>query len=577
MKFAQVAQLFDELEIISSRLEMTELLSRIFKQTTAQEAQIISYLSLGELKPPYIGTKFQLAEKNLTKVVARLLGSSEEQVKQQMQHYGDLGSVVMLGSWQTAQEPTLVDVYQALEAIEQVHGTGAQERKLELVYTLLSHLNQVGAKYVIRILIGALRLGFSDMTVIDALSWMLVGNKSVRGVVEDAYNICADIGRIAFVAKEHGLEGLRAMRIVVGIPIRPAAAERMPTAAAIIEKLGSCVAQPKLDGFRLQIHLDKTQNPALIKFFSRNLIDMSAMFPDIVHALQTLPVDTLICEGEAIAYDPNTGHFVPFQETVKRKRKHGIEQLAEDLPLQVFIFDVLYLNGENLMGLTHEQRRQKTEELFKGYANLTLKAIDEVFVQTPRELEHYFLTNIETGLEGVVVKKRDSIYQPGKRNFNWIKLKRQEEGHLDDTIDCVVLGYYYGQGKRAQFGIGAFLVGLYNKERDLFQTVAKIGTGLTDEEWIDLKKQCDTRKAAECPHNVECAKELFPDVWTYPEIVVQVRADEITISPLHTAGKTAEHAGYALRFPRIMGYRPDKAATDATTIDELKTLFNEQR
>jgi DNA ligase-1 len=186
------------------------------------------------------------------------------------------------------------------------------------------------------------------------------------------------------------------------------------------------------------------------------------------------------------------------------------------------------------------------------------------------------LAAIAEGLEGIVVKRPDAIYQPGKRNFNWIKLKRQEEGHIEDTIDCVILGYYAGSGKRATFGIGAFLVGVFNKKEDRFETVAKVGTGLTDQEWIDLKKQCDAIKRMQKPSNVICVKELYPDVWVIPDIVCQIRADEITKSPTHAAGKEGNMLGLALRFPRLMGYRKDKGPEDATTVAELKTMFKHQ-
>src|SRR5690606_31045853 len=180
------------------------------------------------------------------------------------------------------------------------------------------------------------------------------------------------------------------------------------------------------------------------------------------------------------------------------------------------------------------------------------------------------------GLEGLVVKRPNARYEPGKRNFNWIKLKRQEEGHLEDTLDCVILGYYPGSGKRAEFGIGAFLVGVYNKSHDSFQTVAKIGTGLKDDEWKDLKKRCDAIVVDHKPVNVECSKELAPDVWVFPEIICMIRADEITKSPLHTAGKSKKTLGYALRFPRFMGYRPDKEVYDATTAHEIERLYEDQ-
>ena len=206
-----------------------------------------------------------------------------------------------------------------------------------------------------------------------------------------------------------------------------------------------------------------------------------------------------------------------------------------------------------------------------------LQVIEEKQITTAEELEAYFFASVGEGLEGIVVKRPDAIYQPGKRNFNWIKLKRQEEGHIEDTIDCVVLGYYPGSGKRAAFGIGAFLVGLFNKKDDRFETVAKVGTGLTDQEWIDLKKRCDAIKVSHKPNNVVCAKELYPDVWVQPDIVCQIRADEITQSPTHMAGKGDGKLGLALRFPRLMGYRVDKSPRDATTVTELRDMYEHQK
>ncbi|PKN03430.1 DNA ligase, partial [Candidatus Dependentiae bacterium HGW-Dependentiae-1] len=545
-------------------------------QATPTEASIICTLSVGQLNPPYIGTQFAIAEKNMLKIVAELLGESEKAVQHEVKKLGDVGLVVQTGSWHPKDELTVHAVYKSLHEIERVSGTGSQEERAKLLGDLLKNLDPISAKFVVRIVLGKLRLGFSDMTIIDALSWMEVGDKSLRPIIEDAYNMCADIGLIARTLKQEGIDALKNMKIHVGVPILPAAAERMPTARAIIEKIGHCVAQPKLDGFRLQIHIDKTGAKPKIHFFSRNLQDMSFMFPDVTQAVAKLDVELFIGEGEAIVYDVHAGNFLPFQETVKRKRKHGIEEAMAELPLRVFMFDLLYLNGHSLLEKTHAERRKKLLAIFKGSHDDRVQVIDEKEIRTAKELEDYFNQNIASGLEGLVVKKEDSIYQPGKRNFNWIKLKRQEEGHLEDTIDCVILGYYAGEGKRAGFGIGAFLVGVYNKKEDRFETVAKIGTGLTDIEWVALKHRCDMFSVKEKPKNVVCVKDLIPDVWVSPEIVCLVRADEITLSPVHAAGKTGDHLGYALRFPRCMGYRDDKAPTEATTVTEIERLYKDQ-
>lgn len=581
MKFIEVANVFDEIEKETSRTKITKLLAELLKNATPSEAAIISYLSLGSLNPPYIGTQFNLATKSLIKVAAKLLDKSETTITREVAKLGDLGLVLQNEEDFNKKSSThsINDINKELNTLLEITGIGSQDLKEKAVLDLLSNLDSTSAKYVIRIILGKLRMGFSDMTLLDAFSWMECGDKSIRRELEDAYNICADIGHIIKTLKHDGIHGIKKLSIVPGIPIRPAAAERLEDAESIIKKLGKCVAQPKLDGFRLQVHVNKTESPHIVRFFSRNLIDMSHMFPDLAKAVLELKVKNIVFEGEAIAYDIETGNFLPFQETVKRKRKHDIGSMLQSYPLKLYVFDLLYLNGESYLEKTHEQRRKEFLTILHQSSiekHQIIIPIEEEKIDSAKELSEYFETNISSGLEGVVVKRTDAIYQAGKRNFNWIKLKRQESGSLEDTIDCVILGYYSGHGKRANFGIGALLVGVYNKEKDVFQTVAKIGTGFTDTEWKNQKKECDQIKVPNKPHNVECAKELFPDVWVDPSIVCMIRADEITLSPLHTAGKTSKHSGYALRFPRFMGYRPDKKATESTEVKELTHLHKLQ-
>jgi DNA ligase-1 len=581
MKFIDVATTFDAIEKESSRTQITILLADLLKRTSAQDAATIAYLSLGSLNPTYVGTQFNFAEKGMVKLVAKLLHQTQHEVVEQMNKLGDMGLVMQNATWpSTANEPLSVsNVKKYLTQFLSITGTGSQEVKEQFLLQLLEQLDTISAKYVIRIVLGSLRLGFSDMTLLDAFSWMECGDKSIREDLETAYNTCADIGLIVKTLKEQGICSIKEMTITPGIPIRPSAAERLPDAASIIEKIGTCIAQPKLDGFRLQVHLDHRNKQQPIHFYSRNLQDMSRMFPDLYSAVLELPVENIVVEGEAIAYDLHTHSFLPFQETVKRRRKHDISKVAQDFPLKLYLFDILYKDGKPLLNKTHEERRAILLKLLHERTieqKQVILPIEETVVHTAKELEEYFNANISSGLEGLVAKRPDAIYKPGKRNFNWIKLKRQESGSLEDTIDCTILGYYYGQGKRASFGIGALLVGIFNEEKDCFQSIAKIGTGLTDEEWIDQKKACDHIKLLHKPHNVECAKELFPDVWTNPEIVCMIRADEITLSPLHSTGKTEKHSGFALRFPRLMGYRPDKSARETTTLSEISDMYKHQ-
>lgn len=578
MSFNQLCHIFTQLEQERSRLSMMQTLAQLFNDLDSQEVQMVSYFCMGQLQPSYKNVQFNIAQKTAAKVVGQLLDLDEHALDKALAHAADEGQLLIQGSWKPTCQLSISQVYNRLEKLAALGGQGSQETRRDDLYQLLRDVEPLSAKFLLRIVLATLRMGFSDMTIIDALSIMLSGNRKLADVIEDAYNVCADIGLVARTAKEKGIEGIRAIQVHLGIPVRLAAAERLASPNAIIKKIGHCVAEPKLDGFRLQIHVDK-HHGGHIWFFSRNLVDMSAMYPDLVKALEELKVKNAIIEGEAIAFDANTGSFMPFQQTVKRKRKHDVGQAAQDMPLQIYLFDILYLDGKTVFNQPLSERRQLLEDVVdkSPIDKNIVRTMPQVKLETAQALEDYFLEQVGHGLEGIVAKRPDSPYQPGKRNFNWIKLKRLESGHLLDTIDCVVLGYYHGSGKRAEFGIGAILVGLYNKKCDCFQTVAKVGTGFSDEQWQDLKKQCDKLKTDHRPSAVECDKQLYPDVWIAPTLVIEVRADEITRSPVHTAGRNEQWQGLALRFPRFMRYRPDKDATESTSVHELVTLAHQQR
>jgi DNA ligase 1 len=572
MIFDDLSKKLEVVESISSRNQKIILLAQLFKDCSSHEAKLISYLLLGVVRPLYEGNQFNVSERTLLKIVCVLCDFSLSDVKNLMKKKGDLGTVVAQQNFVSKEKLSIEDVFNNLNDIMDVSGVGAQSIKEKKILGLLKSLSSVSQKYIIRIILGKLRLGFSDMTLLDAVSWMHVGDKSIRKKLEDVYNIFGDLGEIIRILKTKDLEALNEIKIIPGIPIRPAAAERLPNVQAIYDKIGNCVAQLKLDGLRLQIHVNTTKKKSpIVRFFSRNLQDMSEMFPDLKKSMLQIPVNSLIIEGEAIAYDQKKGTFLAFQDTVKRKRKYEVEASSQKFPLKLFIFDILYYDGVSMLSKTHQERRKVLLGLVKNFPKAinNILLIEEVKISSVKTLEKYFDEVVTEGLEGLVVKKIDAVYQPGKRNFNWIKLKQKEANSLDDTLDCVILGYYFGKGKRAGLGIGALLVGVYNKKKDCFQTIAKVGIGLTDQEWIDQKKMCNKFAVLVKPENVECAKELYPDVWVAPEVVCMVKANEITKSPLHTAGINKNQKGYALRFPRIVGYRNDKKAVNSTEISEV--------
>ena len=491
------------------------------------------------------------------------------------------------------------DIFDKLYEIATEAGKGSVERKVGGLADLLKTSDAKSARFLARIPVGNLRLGFSDLTVLDAISFAYVGDKSKRKEYEAAYHVRPDIGWLAKEIKNNKSR-IGKPYPVVGTPILMARCERLNDAKTILEKAGTKVAvEPKFDGFRLQIHLKRAKEPksqraksqmmtrdekgelvpTQVRLFTRNLEDATFMYPDIVKGvLEQVKVDGAILEGEALAYDGATGEYLPFQQTTQRKRKYNIAEMAEKIPLKLFCFEVLFVDGKNLMDQGFATRRGELVKLIKEGDTLIVSS--ESLVDDPGKLEAIFQDAISRGLEGVVVKKLDGVYQAGARGFNWIKFKRGFAGKgLEDTIDCLVMGYDSGTGKRTGFGIGSLLIGVYDDKNDRFQSIAKLGTGLTDKEWVQIRKEIDKVRSDKMPARYEVDKLVGVDVWAKPKIIIVVKADEITKSPMHTAGRNSDiKLGYALRFPRMIEFgRKDKLPEDATTVSEIAKMFAGQK
>jgi DNA ligase 1 len=571
MRFDELAGYLEQLEGTSSRNELVRILSELYGACAPDEIETVTYLIQGRLAPFFVPVEIGLGERLLVTAVGMAYGQPKEAATATYRQVGDLGVMAQRLAPETGGEPPpVVDVHRRLSEIAAAAGEGSLQKKLDLFVGLLGELDPVSAKHLVRITSGKIRLGIGDPTVLDALSFAKKGDRSLRPVLEGAYNRTSDLGLIAKTLWAGGEEQVAELRVTVGRPLRPQLAERLPDPESVIKKMGLVGVQPKYDGFRVQVHRDGDQ----VAIFSRNLESMTGMFPELVAAAAGLAVSSVILDGEAIAYSPESEEYLPFQETMGRRRKFGIEQFAERVPLRAFVFDVMYRDGEDLTPLPYERRLEIVHEVVGGSETLVsapLTRTDSAEVLT-RELLEY----ISRGLEGVVAKRLDSPYQAGARNFNWVKLKRVNSGQLNDTIDVVLLGYYRGRGRRADFGAGALLAGVYDRERDEFATITKIGTGLSDAGWRELHDRVRALEVEDRPPRVRSI--LAPDVWLRPEIVAEVLADEITPSPRHTAGMTDDRPGMALRFPRIVSFRAaDKRPEDATTVGEVLEMFQQQR
>ncbi|HEY8760413.1 MAG TPA: ATP-dependent DNA ligase [Candidatus Dormibacteraeota bacterium] len=570
MKFTELAAHLDQLEATNSRNELVRILAEVYRACSADEIGPITYLLQGRLAPFFEPVEIGLAERLLITAISTAYGVPKEEVSRFYKQAGDLGvTAERLAPVVSRESPSVVEVHQRLLDIARAGGAGSLQKKLDLFTGLLAELDAASAKHLVRITLGKMRLGIGHPTVLDALSFAKRGDKSLRPVLEGAYNRTSDLGLIARTLWDSGEAGLEALKVKAGHPIRPQLAERLPNPEAVIKKLGTVGVQPKYDGFRVQIHKAAGQ----VSIFSRNLESMTEMFPELVAAAAALNVESVILDGEAIAYNPESEEYVPFQETTARRRKEGIEEFAARAPLRAFVFDVMYRDGTDLTPLPYARRFEIASELLIGSDTLVTAPLTET--DSAEVLTRELLDNISRGLEGVVAKRLDSPYQAGARNFNWVKLKRNTSGQLNDTIDVVLLGYYRGKGKRAEFGAGALLAGVYDSDRDEFGTISKLGTGLADEGWRELHKRLAGLEVAERPARVNSI--LVPDAWLEPAIVVEVLADEITPSPRHTAGMTGDRPGFALRFPRIISFRTeDKKPEDATTVREIREMFEQQ-
>jgi len=594
MTFQTLATFFDKIEKTTSRLKITEILASLFQKLSPSEIEKTVFLLQGRVAPLYKKIEFFMAEKMIIKAVLLALNLENKFFIKKYKTIGDLGKTVQYFKNQiiSFEEKTLSieEVYLTLYQIAKTSGENSQEKKINLLSTLIRQLDPLSSRFIVRIPLGVLRLGFSDMTILDALSWMEKGDKSLRSIIEKAYHVNPNLGKLAAIIKKDGINSIKNISPQIFTPIIMMKAERLSSAKEILEKIGQSAIEFKYDGFRLQIHYSKKQDQ--IKLFSRNLEESSFMYPDIVKGIKKeINVEEIIFEGEAIGFDPQTKNFLPFQETVQRKRKYDIKKKAKEIPLKLFAFELLYLNGQNLINQPFEKRRKLLEKVIpfkKDPFKNTIILAEQKIVKKEKEIEFLFDEAITLGLEGIVAKKIDGIYQPGARGWNWIKFKRSYSSKIKDTVDCLIMGYDLGKGKRAAFGIGAFLVGVFDEKNDAYVTVAKIGTGLSDQEWKELKKRCENFKIKDKPKNYFVDNAVICDVWLNPKIVVEIRADEITRSPVHTAGRKMKPSktgqaqevaipGFALRFPRLERFRDDKSPKDITTLSEIKELYQSQK
>ncbi|MEM0138115.1 MAG: ATP-dependent DNA ligase [Thermoplasmatales archaeon] len=580
MKFLELAMTLDRIEATTKRLEMVDLISDILKRANDDIKETV-FLIQGKIAPDYEGLELGIAEKIAIKAISSQSGRKEREIEEELVRKGDLGKIaeeLLTNRKQVAlfsEELTVKRVFETLVRLAKESGSGSQTRKLQYLQDILQNAEPLEVRYIIRIVTGKLRIGVADMTIVDAIA-SAFGTKEEADIVERSYNIMPNLSELAYRAMTYGVQSLSSIRLSPGIPVRSMLAERLPSLKDILDKMGGKFAiEYKYDGLRVQVH--KTGDR--VELFSRRLERITSQFPDIVREMkERIKPETAILDGEAVPYNLETNEMLPFQEISRRRgRKYDLDETAEQIPVVVFLFDAMMINGQNLLETPYPDRRVNL--LSSVNEGERVHIAKSKLVTDVDEAENFFNEALEAGCEGIVAKSVEdkSIYKAGAREFLWIKYKREYQLEMEDTVDLAVVGAFAGQGKRSG-RYGALLMAIYSKEEDKFKTICKLGSGFTDDQLENLPRMLQRFLIPNRDRRVD--SEISADFWFQPSLVLEVKGAEITLSPVHTCCRDVikKNAGLAIRFPRFTGrWRNDKDAEEATTEEEILEMYHSQK
>ncbi|MBI5347509.1 MAG: ATP-dependent DNA ligase [Candidatus Aenigmarchaeota archaeon] len=547
MKFLELAELYEKLESTSKKLEKRDILADFYKKCSLEQLPEVVLLSMGVIFPA--GEEdLGIAKKMMIKVVSRSSGTSEKEVVKKYKDTGDLGlsveELIKKGRQRTLvkKELTISHVFENLRKLPELSGSGSQDKKMALVAELLAHASGKEARYLVRIVLGDMRIGVAAGIVRDAIAKAFEKDKKD---VEKAYDFTGDYGQVALMAKKNNLHSVR---IKIGFPVRVMLAERAPDLKTAISEFDRPALEWKYDGFRISLHKDEEK----IKIFSRRLEEVTKQFPDIVKwSRNQLKPEKCIVEGEVIAID-SSGRPLPFQHLSRRiQRKYDIEKTVKQIPVSVKLFDCIYVNGTNFMERPLGKRWDELKKIISPSSNFGLA--EHIETKDHDRAEKFYKEALAVGQEGLIVKNLDAHYQPGKRVGFWLKVKQTME-----PLDLVIVGAEWGEGKRAGT-LGSLLLACRHRGR--FLTTGMMGSGLTDEQLKEVTKRL--KKII--------TEEKGKEVRVRPEVVIEIGYEEIQKSPKY-------ETGYALRFPRLIRFREEeKKPEDADTLATIEKLFRQQK
>jgi len=549
--YSEMVEVYEELDSTTKRLEKTSILAKFFNKIGDENSEllpVVTLLALGRVFPTWSEEELGIGSKLLMKAIALVVGVKPEDVEDKQRDSGDIGRAAqeLFSKKKQAtlfsRKLTIEKVQSNLMKIATVSGNRAQSKKLEILRELLSSASPTEAKYITRTVIEELRVGVGEGTIRDALAKAFDVDKAV---VERAHMLTNDLGLVAEVSKEEGVGGLQKLSLNPGKPVKPMLAQLSPGIEASITEMGWAYCETKYDGIRVQIHRLGDD----VNIFTRRLENISNAVPEIIeYVKKDLPPKNFIVEGEIIV--TRDGKPISFQYILQRvRRKYDIERMRNEVPLKLYLFDVLYYE-EPLIDAPFEKRR----EVLESIVNITPDKIElseqvKVTTDSVRDAQDLFNNSIKGGHEGIMIKDPTAPYIPGIRGKKMLKFKAEPE-----TLDLVVVGGTYGRGKRAHF-IGSYLLAARDENNEL-KTLAHAATGLDDKTLQELSELSEPLITSKIGRQVHIA----------PHIILEIAYSEIVKSPEY-------ESGYSLRFPVVKRIRDDLSLDDIDTVDRIDSMF----
>jgi len=562
MRYSILADIYEELESTTKKLKKTDIIAGLLKKTSADELFRVVMLLSGTVYPPWEGEELGVAYQIMIKAISKATGISLEHVNEKYKKSGDLGLTAEVFAAKKTQrvlgeEPlTVKKVFENLQKLGRETGGGSQDRKLAILSELFAQATPKEARYIARTVLMELRVGVAEGLIRDAIAKAF--DIPVE-IVENAWNVLPEYGEIAEIAKEKGVSGLKKVELKLGTPFIVLLAEKSPDLKTAFESYKNLMMQYKYDGMRSLIH--KKDNKVWL--FTRRLEDVSAAFPEVIeYAKKYLKAKDIIVDGETLGLNAKTGKPIPFQKLSTRiKRKYDIEKAQKELPVEVNLFDIVYLNGKTLFDKPFAERwkilREHVKEI-KGKFQLA----NTDYPKDLKEAERYYKESLAAGNEGLIVKNLDALYVPGRSVAGgWLKVKPTLE-----NLDVVIVGGTWGTGKRAGT-VGSLILGIRDSSTGKFLEIGMLGTGIKE------KKTAETDTTL-----IEMTKMLKPlitsekgnTIKVKPKIVIEVAYEEIQKSPTY-------ESGYALRFPRFIRLRPEKSIHEADDLNRVKKIYDMQK